>query len=140
MRIAAVLLVFMAAISALADAGAQTALFDAIRSTRHGDKVCHFSLFGALAFFAHRGLAFRTQHVLGLQVPVGPVVVLALATLEELSQRYFPERSLDLVDWLADLSGIATFTGLSHALRSHAPPAAVRPTSANPASHGRAKL
>lgn len=115
--IAAVLFVFIVCISALADAGAQTALFDAIRNTPYGDKVCHFLLFGVLAFFVNRAFAFRTWSVLGVQVPVGPALVLALATLEELSQRYFPERTLDLVDWLADFFGVASFTWVSHALQ-----------------------
>ncbi len=111
------LFVFMVMISVLADVGHQTPLFDAIRSTPNGDKICHFLLFGALAFFVHRALDFRTWLVCGWRVPVGPLLVLTLATFEELSQGFFPQRTLDFVDWLSDLFGIASFSWLSHRLR-----------------------
>lgn len=111
---------FIVTITLLADFDHDNPLFAAIRNTPYGDKVCHFLFFGVFAFFVHRALDCRTWSLLGMNVPAGPLVILCAATLEELSQRYFPQRTLDLVDWLADLSGIALFTWLSH--RSSAPP------------------
>lgn len=115
---AAALLVFVVLISALADVGHKSALFDAVRSTPHGDKFCHFGIFGTLAFFAHRALEFRTWGIAGFRLPIGPLLVLMLATVEELSQAFFPQRTLDIVDWLSDLLGVASFSFLSHRLRS----------------------
>lgn len=115
---AATLLVFVVLISVLADIGHQSLVFDAIRSMPNGDKFCHFGIFGTLAFFAYRALDFRAWVVLGFRIPVGPVLVLMLATVEELSQAFFPQRTLDIVDWLSDLFGIASFSCLSHRLRA----------------------
>lgn len=105
---------FIATITVLADVDHHNPLFDAIRNTPYGDKVCHFLFYGVFAFFVHRALDLRTWNLFGLDVPAGPLVILCAATLEELSQRYFPQRTLDLVDWLADLAGITLFTWLSH--------------------------
>lgn len=116
--LSAALLVFVVVISALADVGHESLVFEAVRTTPHGDKLCHFAIFGALAFFTHRALEFRTWAMAGFRIPVGPLLVLMLATVEELSQAFFPQRTLDLVDWLSDLFGIATFSLLSHRLRT----------------------
>lgn len=112
----AALFVFVVIVSALADVGHESPLFDAARTTPHGDKLCHFAIFGALAFFAHRALGFRTLVVFGFRIPVAPLLVLTLATVEELSQAFFPQRTLDVVDWLSDLCGITTFSWLSQRL------------------------
>lgn len=106
-------LVFILTIIVLADLGQHNPLFAAIRATPYGDKVCHFAFFGVFAFYTHRALGFRTWRGLGLALPLGPLLILVFATLEELSQHFFPNRTLDLVDWLADFSGIALFTWLA---------------------------
>lgn len=105
---------FIVTITVLADVDHDNPLFHTVRNTPYGDKVCHFAFFGVFAFFVHRALDFRTWTLLGLRVPAGPLVILCAATLEELSQRYFPQRTLDIVDWLADFGGIALFTWLAH--------------------------
>lgn len=116
-RIAIVLAVamfaFIVTITVLADLDHHGLLFDAIRNTPQGDKVCHFSFFGMFAFLVHRALGLRTWRILGANVPVGPLGVFVFASVEELSQRFFPARTLDLGDWLADVGGIALFTWLS---------------------------
>jgi polysaccharide biosynthesis protein VpsQ len=113
----AVLAVLMLAVIAtsvvLADTGCTNPMFVAIREARHVDKICHFGLFGVLAFLVNRALGYKTWSIGGVDIPAGPAVVLAVATLEELSQRYFPNRTLDFIDWVADFAGIALFTWLS---------------------------
>jgi polysaccharide biosynthesis protein VpsQ len=104
---------FIVIITVLADFDHHSPLFDTIRATPNGDKACHFAFFGMFALLVHRALGFRTWRVFGIPVPAGPLGVLVFASLEELSQRFFPARTLDLGDWLADLSGIALFTWLS---------------------------
>jgi polysaccharide biosynthesis protein VpsQ len=114
---AAVMAVLMLAVIAtsivLADTGCTNPTFVAIREARHVDKICHFGLFGVLAFLVNRALGYKTWSLGGVDVPAGPAVILAVATLEELSQRYFPNRTVDFVDWIADFAGVALFTWLS---------------------------
>jgi polysaccharide biosynthesis protein VpsQ len=109
---------FIVTITALADFDHHNPLFDAIRATPNGDKVCHFAFFGVFAGLVHRALAFRAWKILGVNIPVGPLGVLVFASLEELSQRFFPSRTLDLGDWLADFSGITLFTWLAQRRRA----------------------
>lgn len=111
--LAALMLAVIATSIVLADTGCTNPTFVAIREARHVDKLCHFGLFGVLAFFVHRALGYKAWSVAGIEVPAGPAVILAVATLEELSQSYFPNRTLDFVDWVADFAGIALFTWLS---------------------------
>lgn len=114
--LALVLFAFIVTITILADVGHHDPIFDLIRTTPYGDKVCHFLFFGLFAFFVHRSLGFRSWRLFGtggVGVPVGPLVILTLATLEELSQQFFPYRTLDVVDWLADFAGISLFTWLA---------------------------
>lgn len=78
------------------------------------DKFLHFALFGAVVFWLNAWLGGRAWRA---NVP------LALATLEELLQGFSPVRSLDLFDWLCDVSGMLLGWWLSARLmRSRAIP------------------
>ncbi|KKI99386.1 hypothetical protein PROH_15510 [Prochlorothrix hollandica PCC 9006 = CALU 1027] len=71
-----------------------------------GDKVGHGLLMGTLSFlvnWAWQGQCWRWR---SWPIPKGSVVVLAIVTLEELSQGFIPSRSLSWSDWFADLGGI----------------------------------
>lgn len=73
----------------------------------YGDKIGHIGLMGTLSFLCN--LAFPRPSVKILTIPATPatLIVLTLVTLEELSQAFLPNRNCDLLDWLADLLGIA---------------------------------
>jgi polysaccharide biosynthesis protein VpsQ len=72
-----------------------------------GDKAGHFVLFGGLAFLAALGFGRRARPVAGMSVPVSTLVIVALVTLEEASQAWFPGRTASLFDLLASYAGIA---------------------------------
>jgi VanZ family protein len=62
-------------------------------------------LYFALALLVNLSLKPRKQKYLGL--PIGCVLVLVFALLEELSQYFFPStRMLDIQDALADVAGV----------------------------------
>ena len=72
-----------------------------------GDKAGHFVLFGGLAFLAALGFGRRARPVAGMSVPVSTLVIVALVTLEEASQSWFPGRTASVFDLLASYAGIA---------------------------------
>jgi VanZ family protein len=82
---------------------------------RHNlDKVGHFVAYGGLAFLAvpFFGRARWRRTLLALA---------ALATLEELSQRFFPARSVAAADLAASLAGIALLGLLAAAWPRYCP-------------------
>jgi VanZ family protein len=72
-----------------------------------GDKAGHFVLFGGLAFLAALGFGRRARPVAGMSVRVSTLVIVALVTLEEASQAWFPGRTASVLDLLASYAGIA---------------------------------
>lgn len=94
-----------------ADTGRKTWYFDFVRSLPYGDKLGHIGLFGLLALLAN--FAFRFKSVRAAWLQVGSLAVLAFAMIEELSQHFFPNRTLDIVDAIADLIGIGAATIIS---------------------------
>jgi polysaccharide biosynthesis protein VpsQ len=93
----------------MADLGRPTKFHVLIMSIGHGDKIGHFFLFGILALFANLALKLRRVKLGALSVYTGSLFVFAFATIEEASQLYFPERTLDIVDLLAGALGIFVF-------------------------------
>ncbi len=95
-----------------ANLGGTHEVFHLVTSVPGGDKLGHFVLMGVLAALVD--LALRRRDV--GRVPLGPAVVLALVTLEEVSQRWMSTRTFDLLDLAADVAGIVAFTALGRAL------------------------
>lgn len=77
------------------------------------DKVLHFLLFGAIAFWLHLWLGGRAAHLGRLAVPLALAVPLLVATVDEIAQGLSPRRSLDLGDWLCNVAGLLVFWRLS---------------------------
>lgn len=67
------------------------------------DKVLHFLLFGTVVFWLNLWLGGRAWRA---NLPLAFIVPLALATLEELLQGFSSVRTLDVLDWLCDVSGM----------------------------------
>ncbi len=89
------------------------ALPDRLLAWPYSDKVMHFILFGMVAFWLNLWLAGRVLKIMGLQVPLTPLVCAGLVMAEEFSQRLSPLRSSNFSDLAADLAGIIFFWGLS---------------------------
>ena len=70
------------------------------------DKLVHAVLYGVLAVLAiravHGGRASRARWAVSLRVVL---VIAVLAALDEWHQQFIPERSMDVLDWAADVSG-----------------------------------
>lgn len=97
----------------LADTGRSSVFFDLVKMLPHGDKLGHFFLFGPLTLGSNAALRFRKARRGPAAVYLGSLLVLSFVLLEELSQHFFPRRTLDMLDLLADGAGIALFTWLS---------------------------
>ncbi|NLG49109.1 MAG: VanZ family protein [Chloroflexi bacterium] len=81
------------------------------------DTIGHFGLLGSAAYLSHRALNRRAVRVWRWRLPVGPMLVAALAFGEECSQMFSPYRTFSLSDMLADLGGILFFLWLDGVLR-----------------------
>ncbi len=98
-------LLFLLWLMVMADRGQSHLLFDLAHATPHGDKIGHLLLFATLTLLANAALGYRR---LWPGILLGSLLVLLFALGEELSQAWFPNRTLDLLDALADLMGIAS--------------------------------
>ncbi|MBU2930035.1 VanZ family protein [Winogradskyella psychrotolerans] len=113
--IAIVCLVFIIWIIYSADSGKQNVFFNITDMIPFGDKIGHFFLFGILTLVVNIALQFK-QFKYWQKVPLGTLLVLVFVILEELSQGYFPNRTFDIMDLIADGLGILTFTYLGNLL------------------------
>lgn len=108
--------VFLVWVIRRANAGADAVFFDLARAVPMGDKLGHFLLFGLLAWAMNLALAGRSFLLWrrpAVRMYFGTAGVLVLVTVEELSQAWFPSRTCDVRDWVADVLGIAFFTWVS---------------------------
>ncbi len=78
----------------------------------HRDKLWHFFGAGLLAFFLDGALQRRA---IGQRrpIPLAALLVLAPAAIDEYMQRYAAVRESSLLDFAADVAGVALFTWLS---------------------------
>lgn len=99
-------LVFLIVVVAAADAGVLPREMRVLYDYPNGDRLGHVVIFGILAFLF--SAAFRgTQRVGRWVVPAAVVALLAFATVEEVSQQWFPSRHFDPVDLGCSYAGIA---------------------------------
>lgn len=103
-------LVFTVWIIHEANIGRDNILFKTVRATPYGDKIGHILLAGFLTLVVNFFLRNRAFRIWKLILPWGSLIVLAIAFIEEASQYFLPTRSLDPVDALANLLGIALFS------------------------------
>lgn len=96
-------LLFLLWLMVIADRGQSHLLFELARATPYGDKIGHLLLFATLTLLANAALGYRR---LWPGILLGSLLVLLFALGEELSQAWFPNRTLDGLDALADLAGI----------------------------------
>lgn len=110
--------VFIGWIIYLANTGQKSIFFDLVARIPYGDKLGHFCLFGCLTLAANLLLKFRRVNFSNVpisNVPIytGTVLVFLFVLIEELSQHFIPNRTLDGVDLIADIIGIILFNFLT---------------------------
>ena len=72
-----------------------------------GDKFGHLGLIGTLSLLLNASLRGRRAPGRAAFMMLGSLVLLIVATLEEGSQIFIATRTFDVVDWLANVAGIA---------------------------------
>lgn len=117
--LAAGFLCFILWVIYLANTGQPNVLFQLVKMIPYGDKVGHLLLFGTLTLLANLALRFRVLSVNRLPLYWGTALVTVFVAIEELSQHFIPSRTLDMLDFIADVTGILLFTGLSKLLANH---------------------
>lgn len=93
-----------------ADVGVLGPLVRGLHAVPLGDKVCHLVLASGLGFVA---ASLPNAPRLTPWLPVATLVVVVVAILEEISQRFIAGRTFDLLDLAADGVGIAVGTALA---------------------------
>ena len=101
----------------VADSADYNYAFFMVGTIPYGDKIAHALLYGVMAMLLNFGLDFKTKQFLGLNLQVGAMIVLLFAGLEELSQYYFPSRTLDIYDFVADFIGVVLASFISKPFR-----------------------
>ena len=84
-------------------------------SVPHLDKVLHFALMGLLAWVTNIALNHHCLHLGPVRLLTGSIVIAVIVAAEELSQAWFPARTCDWRDLVADLLGITLASLLSPA-------------------------
>ncbi len=105
--------VFIGWIIYLANTGQKSIFFDLVARIPYGDKLGHFCLFGCLTLAANLLLKFRRVNFSNVPIYTGTVLVFLFVLIEELSQHFIPNRTLDGVDLIADIIGIILFNFLT---------------------------
>lgn len=101
----------------LANTGQHSVFFEFVASIPYGDKLGHFCLFGVLTLAANFTFKLKSFQLLSMEVYLGSLLVLAFVIIEELSQFYIPNRTLDAFDFIADFIGILFFNTVTKYLR-----------------------
>ncbi len=87
----------------------------------YADKVGHVVLYGILALLLNIALRYKSIYIFGFNMQIGALIVLTFAGLEELTQYFIPNRTLDIYDFLADIAGVILFSlsyNISNSIRS----------------------
>lgn len=108
--------VFILYIIYLADTNKSSIFFDFVKSIPYGDKLGHIGLFGLLTFLVSWALKFKAVTFKKVKIYYGAILVFSFAFLEELSQAFYPNRTLDIYDLFADIIGIVLFSILLNSI------------------------
>lgn len=105
---------FLVLVILAANTGTGAPIFHLVHEIPYGDKIGHFFLMGMLSFLANLSLGGRMLEFRGRRMMLmGSAIVLVIVTLEELSQHFIPNRTLDGGDLIADYAGILLFGKLA---------------------------
>ena len=103
-------LIFIISVIVLADNGSLPHSIRAIYDFPNGDKLGHFILFGLLNFFITRAYltSFPSKPLTWALLSIDLILAVFIG-FEEWSQKFFPNRTSDIVDLLASYAGLVTF-------------------------------
>ncbi|WDD99404.1 VanZ family protein [Thalassomonas actiniarum] len=93
-----------------ANKGDNNIFFELVRSLPYGDKLGHLVLYGTLSQLTVIAFNHKCLMVKGYPLPLGALLVLSLALIEEMSQLFLVNRTFDFADISADIAGIIIFT------------------------------
>ncbi|HCX21868.1 MAG: hypothetical protein CMB80_25025 [Flammeovirgaceae bacterium] len=79
---------------------------------KYGDKVGHLVLYGILGMFLN--IALRNRMIHNTKLPLGSVIVLIFAIVEEFTQLAFETRTFDYIDMLCDVIGLGIISLIAH--------------------------
>lgn len=101
---------FIAWIIYLANTGQSSIFFKFVASIPYGDKLGHFCLFGLLTLGVNFAFKLKSFTLISFNIYLGSSLVFLFVLVEELSQYFIPNRTLDAADLIADAVGIITFS------------------------------
>lgn len=96
-----------------ADNGSLSSYLRGIYDFPGGDKIGHFALYGLMAFLLARGFPRPLWQLGRFSIPISVIILFVLAAVEEYSQRFFPTRTSDIIDFTFTTLGIITGTWLA---------------------------
>lgn len=106
-------ILFLIATVTIANRGEGAKWWPFLNQIPFGDKLGHVGLFGTLGFLCNLTFSSpRSKRHVGFATTT-TIVLLAIISLEEISQAFIPSRSFDLLDWSADLIGLASGQGFA---------------------------
>jgi len=112
-------LLFMVLIIIWADTDTMPTFLRRIYIFPFGDKIGHFVIYGVFAYLLTWAMPARRLKLGRFSLPLGLVIAVAFATLEEASQLFFARRTPDLFDLLMGYLGIYASTWIPCAGRTN---------------------
>lgn len=103
----------------LANTAQNSVFFEFVASIPNGDKLGHFCLFGLLTLGANFTFKLKCYTLRTFNIYIGSTVIFGFVLVEELSQYFIPNRTLDATDLLADFLGIITFSLITKFIAKH---------------------
>jgi VanZ family protein len=100
-----------------ANTGRNNIIFELVNVIPYGDKISHFILYGTLSLLTVIALNYRCIKIKRLSIPLGAIVVLFVAILEEITQLFVSNRTFEIADISADIAGIFVFIYLFNKLK-----------------------
>lgn len=111
-------LAFMGLVIVWADTNTMPAFLRRMYVFPFGDKVGHFVIYAIFAYLLTWAMPFRRLKLGLFSLPLGIVIAVAFATLEEASQLFVARRTPDLLDLLMGYLGIYASTWIP-CMRGH---------------------
>jgi VanZ family protein len=108
-----VFIVFLILIVIIANLGLGPSFFPFVYRIPGGDKLGHFFLMGILSFLLNSVLKTRKFQIFAINFLVGSLIVMAIVTIEEFSQKFLEFRAFSIIDLLFDYTGIIVFGRIS---------------------------
>ena len=97
---------FLLMVAYWADTGTMPGWIVAITRFPNSDRVGHLVLYATLAYLLTVAFPFRRVKLWRWSIPLGVVIAIAFASLEEFSQLFIPGRTADFIDLGAGYLGI----------------------------------